>query len=272
MSYILEALKKAEEARLSTKLSDRPRFLSSLEKPVRKPFTGLARAVVATALAGAAATGWWFSGKGAEIPLLQKAAATAPGTPVTSLRVGAAALTAPVGNNAALGVPPFSVQDHVVTPVIVAQPLPPIQNDAYSQPRGAVQPVNTLTLAMDLSGQKFVAKPSVLASLASGHKAASRLLNEAHATAGAESVGLTSSRGSRVFQLEELPPEVRHDVPKMRATGYVYSAETGVRIVNINDRILQEGDHVMAGLKLEQIASDHVLFSFRGYRFRVDMF
>jgi general secretion pathway protein B len=85
-------------------------------------------------------------------------------------------------------------------------------------------------------------------------------------------IDLKPSRSLRVLHLEELPPEVRRDVPKISATGYVYSADTGVRVVNVNERSLQEGDELMAGLKLEQIAPDHVLFSFRGYRFRVEMF
>jgi general secretion pathway protein B len=103
-------------------------------------------------------------------------------------------------------------------------------------------------------------------------KAAPKRAEKPVATAAVESMGLKLSRSMRVLYLEELPPEVRRDVPKISATGYVYSADTGVRIVNVNERSLQEGDELLAGLKLELIAPDHVLFSFRGYRFRVEMF
>ena len=41
---------------------------------------------------------------------------------------------------------------------------------------------------------------------------------------------------------------------------------------SIDERSLREADELFSGLRREQIAQDFLLFSFRGDRFRVEMF
>jgi general secretion pathway protein B len=230
MSYILEALKKAEQARLAAKLPDIQSLALSSGEPVRERLAWLFGAVLVIALASAAATGWWFSAKAHEKPSPEKVAVIAALTPLTPIE--AQAMREPLAKPDARDVD--------------AAALAPSRSDDEA-PR--VRPIST---------------PE--------QKAAPKRAEKPVATAAVESMDLKLSRSMRVLYLEELPPEVRRDVPKISATGYVYSADTGVRIVNVNERSLQEGDELLAGLKLEMIAPDHVLFSFRGYRFRVEMF
>ena len=39
-------------------------------------------------------------------------------------------------------------------------------------------------------------------------------------------------------------------------------------MVGINDRLVQEGQYLADGLKLEQITPDGLIFSYKSYRFR----
>lgn len=69
-----------------------------------------------------------------------------------------------------------------------------------------------------------------------------------------------------------LPLSVRQDLPDISITGHIYSNEPASRIVNINGQILREGETVAADLKLEEITSDGIVLSFRGYRFHMRTF
>jgi general secretion pathway protein B len=290
MSYILEALKKAEQARLAAKLPNIQSLALSSDEPVRERLAWLFGAMLVSALASAAAMGWLFSGKAHEKPAPEKVAIVAPfisieadaaREPVTKPNardVDAAALARSrsdnghPNDNGIPGVLPISTPAHVMAPIIVARPETSSHSGVYSRARDSVPHAEKSAGTAGSPEQKPAAKPSGMASPATDQKAAPKRADNAVASTVVESIDLKPSRGSRVLHLEELPPEVRRDIPKLSATGYVYSADTGVRIVNVNERSLQEGDELMAGLKLEQIAPDHVLFSFRGYRFRVEMF
>jgi general secretion pathway protein B len=299
MSYILEALKKAEQARFAAKLPNIQSLALSSDEPVRERLAWLIGAMLVTALASAAAMGWWFSGTAHERPAPEKVAIISPLTPLTPMavdaareevakpnprKVDAAALAGSRrdndlhnDNNVAPGVLPISTPEQVVAPLVVVRPVTSSQGGAYSKPRDSVQQADKSAGFVGSPEQRPAAKPSEQPSPAPGQKAGPKRADRPVATAAVEStelmpIDLKPSRSTRVLHVEELPSEVRRDVPKISATGYVYSADTGVRVVNVNERSLQEGDELMAGLKLELIAPDHVLFSFRGYRFRVEMF
>jgi general secretion pathway protein B len=293
MSYILEALKKAEQARLAAKLPDRQSLALSSDEPVRERLAWLYGAMLATVVVSASAAGWWFSSKSHEKPMPEKVATISPLSHIESeatrepvakpgtRAAGAAALGRPHGDSgnddAAPGVAPASTPEPAVAPLAGALQVTSSQTSAHSKPRDSVQQPDKSADAVGLPEPKHVARPASSVNPVSDQKSKPKRADKPVATAAVETidlkhVDLKPSRGSRVLHLEELPPEVRRDVPKLSATGYVYSADTGVRVVNVNERSLQEGDELTAGLKLEQIAPDHVLFSFRGYRFRVEMF
>jgi len=74
-----------------------------------------------------------------------------------------------------------------------------------------------------------------------------------------------------VLQVSELPSAVRSALPQFRISGHAYSPEPQTRVARINEKILQEGQELAPGLRLEEIVPDGVIFGYRGYRFRVDL-
>ena len=74
-----------------------------------------------------------------------------------------------------------------------------------------------------------------------------------------------------MLQVNELPAAVRSALPQFNIWGHAYSPEPQTRAARINEKILQEEQELAPGLKLEEIVPDGVIFSFRGYRFRVDL-
>ena len=54
----------------------------------------------------------------------------------------------------------------------------------------------------------------------------------------------------------------------MTISVHVYSGDPGKRLVGINNRMLREDEHVVPGLKLEQITPDGMIFGYKGYSFR----
>lgn len=67
-----------------------------------------------------------------------------------------------------------------------------------------------------------------------------------------------------------LPSSIRKTLPVMSVAVHAYSATPGDRLVSINGRLLREGDTLAPDLKLEQITADGMIFTYRGYRFRRD--
>jgi general secretion pathway protein B len=72
---------------------------------------------------------------------------------------------------------------------------------------------------------------------------------------------------NRVLTLADLPEVLRASLPPLSVRGFVYSEDPHSRMVVINDRMLQEGDEVAPGLKLDRIEPDGVVLSSKGYRF-----
>jgi general secretion pathway protein B len=77
-----------------------------------------------------------------------------------------------------------------------------------------------------------------------------------------------ASRG-RVLSLSELPSTVKRSLPEFRISGHAYSTEPGSRVARINDQILQEGQSLAPGLKVEEITPGGVVLSYQGYRFQI---
>lgn len=71
-----------------------------------------------------------------------------------------------------------------------------------------------------------------------------------------------------MLSMAELPSSIQGQLPKISVSGYAYSSDPRARVAVINRRMLGEGDEVVAGVKVEQILREGVIFSYRGYRFR----
>jgi general secretion pathway protein B len=76
------------------------------------------------------------------------------------------------------------------------------------------------------------------------------------------------AQDQKVISLYDLPPAIQRELPDMAVQLHAYSNTPGERLVSINSIRLREGGYLMAGLKLEQITPDGMIFSYKGYRFK----
>ncbi len=73
----------------------------------------------------------------------------------------------------------------------------------------------------------------------------------------------------RVFALSELPGAIKSGLPQFKISGHAYAPEPQMRVVRINEKILQEGQDLSPGMKIEEIVPSGVIMTYQGYRFRV---
>jgi len=76
---------------------------------------------------------------------------------------------------------------------------------------------------------------------------------------------------NKLYSLKELPASVQQSLPDFSISTHLYSADSASRMVRINGQILREGEHLNAGVKVDEITSDGVIFLFQDYRFRVGL-
>ena len=77
-----------------------------------------------------------------------------------------------------------------------------------------------------------------------------------------------AARVQTVVSMANLPLSVQQELPAMTISFHVYSGDSEKRLVGINNRMLREGEHVVPGLKLEQITPDGMILGYKGYSFR----
>jgi general secretion pathway protein B len=77
-----------------------------------------------------------------------------------------------------------------------------------------------------------------------------------------------AAQEQKIVAITELPQAIQKEIPAMSISGYAYSNIPKERSVGINDRLLQEGEYLAPGLRLEQITADGLIFSYKKYLFR----
>lgn len=75
---------------------------------------------------------------------------------------------------------------------------------------------------------------------------------------------------NKVPTLAELPDDVRRSLPPLSVSGAMYSDSPANRMLLINNRVFHEGDQPAAGLVLEEIRLKSAVFRFQGQRFSVN--
>ncbi len=73
----------------------------------------------------------------------------------------------------------------------------------------------------------------------------------------------------RLLSLAELPSAVRKSLPEFKVSGHAYSPEPASRVARINDQIVQEGQSLAPGLKVEEITPSGIVLGYQGYRFQI---
>lgn len=77
---------------------------------------------------------------------------------------------------------------------------------------------------------------------------------------------------NKVLEFDQLPSDIKKELPAISIKGHIYSNSPSSRIVNVNGIIIREGDTVTAGLKVEEINMTGVIFDYGGLRFRIRAF
>lgn len=227
MSYILDALRKSEEERLRERSPDFLREPVVTPSPVMRRWP---RLVIALAIALLGAGGWLAWDRPWRPPGEQKLPPAAAVDPQSM--AGAATQPARPGET--------------LTPVIA----PP--DSATLQPR---QGTSAAPPSVDLPRARKAPEPP--------NKSASVQERAPRKTPSSE----IPPPPNRVLHLSELPPALRDTLPNLAVHGFVYSEDSGSRMVVINNRMLQEGDDIGADLKLERIGPDGAVLNYKGYRF-----
>lgn len=76
-------------------------------------------------------------------------------------------------------------------------------------------------------------------------------------------------RDAKVPTLAELPEEVRRSLPPLSVSGAMYSDHPASRMLLINNRVFHEGDQPSPGLVLEEIRLKSAVLRYRGTRYAV---
>ena len=231
MSYILEALRKADAERDRGSVPDLHAQLlppGAAEPQAEAPRGSLLPWLAVGVLLAIVAGGAWFIVNRSE-PVAVAAAVPVP-------PVAASAAAAPAASAAAAAA---SAASAVSAPEPAAAP-PPRPAAKTTAPR----------------------RPPAVARADPAPKAAPR----AKAAAPTRQV---ETPVARLPALGDLPGELRQLVPPMAIGGSVYSPQASARMVIVNGQVFQEGGLLAPELKLEQVRQKAAVFSIRGQLFEV---
>jgi len=256
MSYILDALKKAdaEREREAAAVPDLHAQADAADDRTRMSarrlmWPLLAAAVVLGALAWLA---WpWFGAATVE--------------PISA----AAPMPVPVPAPVAVQVPeqpPLQVpaQAPVQAPVQMPTPVPV----PSSQPSVATAPITYPAVEAAPAGPLPAARPRALPATTAAPARALPPPGPA-SPPGPKPTAAPAAAEPRLPTLAELPADLRAQLPALAVGGSVYSPTAASRIVILNGQVFREGDHPIEGLTVEQIRLKSTVLAFRGARFEL---
>ena len=85
----------------------------------------------------------------------------------------------------------------------------------------------------------------------------------------AAQIGNAPPADAPVYSREQLPPNIRAELPQFAIGGSMYSPHPPSRSLIVNGQLYREKDRLTQDLTLEEIKLKAAVFSFRGYRFEV---
>jgi general secretion pathway protein B len=72
-----------------------------------------------------------------------------------------------------------------------------------------------------------------------------------------------------VAALHDLPDHIRRSIPTISVGGYIYSANPAERSMLLNNRLVREGEQVASGVILEKMMPKEAVLNYQGQRFRL---
>jgi general secretion pathway protein B len=253
MSYILEALKKAEQARNRGKAPElfavQAAEVALPERRSQWPYLVVAVLAVNAAVLLVWLQPWHREAREAVLPMQSSAPDNQPALPkVAEVPAPAAVPASPAreGGEGSRGRPTNIEMPRTASPVqpqAVAKAASPHRSpEAKTASKASPAPARSEPVQEQASSAEKTQEPAAGAS-------------DAASEAG-------------VMAFNELPDSIRQELGTMNVTVHMYSAKTADRFVSINDRALHEGDELSPGVKLEKITFDGMILSYKGYRFR----
>jgi general secretion pathway protein B len=91
------------------------------------------------------------------------------------------------------------------------------------------------------------------------------------ATAPAAAAPAQAAQDEHIQLLRDLPEPIQRAVPQVSMGGYMYSKNPADRLILIDKVLRKEGDEVAPGLQLEKLMPKAAVFVFRGYRYKVPL-
>jgi general secretion pathway protein B len=76
---------------------------------------------------------------------------------------------------------------------------------------------------------------------------------------------------NKIYHISELPQSIQQKLPTFAISTFLYSGDPSSRSVRINGQMMREGQYLSAGLKLEEIMQNGMIFSYQNYRFQVGL-
>ena len=261
MSYILDALKKAESERergvvpgLNSAQANHATIIHYGSD--QKPWWILALVLGLLLVGVIALWGWRQSAAGS---------ATALTPPAAPLSPAAAAPPPPP-------LAPAQVLPQPALPSLVAvtptAPLPkpelPVRAQApaaVAAPASALQPAASTVAHVQAKAAPAPAGPAL--------PAAPPAPVEAGSKPAPVSAPVRSASGG-VPMLSELPEPMRRQIPALNISGAVYSDSPPEWTLIINDQLIGKGGQVAADVRLEEVSASSAVFNFKGQRFRME--
>jgi general secretion pathway protein B len=72
-----------------------------------------------------------------------------------------------------------------------------------------------------------------------------------------------------VATLRDLPEHIQRSIPQISIGGYIYSAKPAERSMLLNNSLLREGEQLASGLTLETMMAKEAILNYQGQRFRM---
>jgi len=252
VSYILEALKKLEKERRRERIPGLSEQDSVVYHSERRPVWPYL--LIAVFSLNAALLIWWFlpNAKDKVIP-------AAPSSPLLAAPAVTQAVKSPE-----LAEPVKSISSGAAESTSVS--LPPVSPPATdSASRNTVQSVRNIRREDAQKTAKLVNSES---------KAENEKLKMTEASPQEKKPDVLAEPlpEKKLYKLSELPPSVRESLQKFfTITAYMYSSSPSERKVRINDHMMQEGQELEPGIRIEEIVPDGVILSYKKFRFFVSL-
>lgn len=71
-----------------------------------------------------------------------------------------------------------------------------------------------------------------------------------------------------IATIAELPAQIQREIPTLAIGGYLYAEKPAERTVLINKRLLHEGDQAAPDLVIERMMPNGMVLNYKGYRYR----